>query len=168
MRRLILPLLLAAAGCGEAVEDNHFANDVDEARPMAPPVSTGPVPVRIGELGPSFAACNGAGTTRNVAEGSALPVRAAPFDTAAETGRVPSGQDFYICSRSHDQKWFGIVYTADGSARQECGLSSPAPSRRDYDGACNSGWVASAFVRLTAGIDNRAALPPETTDEPSD
>lgn len=103
-------------------------------------------PVRIGELGPSFAACAAGATTRAAA--GALAVRAAPFEAARETGRVPPGARFRICSRSLDQKWFGIVYDAGGGDLESCGVSRPVPARRDYDGPCASGWVASAGVKL--------------------
>jgi hypothetical protein len=145
------------AGCGEAVDDNHFAGDEQEERPVSDPVTSEAVPVRIGELGPSFPACNATGVTRNLSEGEALPVRAAPFDTAVETGRVPAGGRFAICSRSHDQKWFGIVF-GEGTA-QDCGVSAPVTSRRAYEGPCRSGWVSTPFVKLVA-----ATKQAQTTD----
>ena len=157
MRRLLLlslPLLALPAlpGCGEAVDDNHFADDVEEARPVSGPVTSEAMPVRIGELGPSFPACNAIGATRNLSQGETLPVRAAPFDTADQTASVPAGGRFAVCSRSHDQKWFGVVF--DGAAQpgpaKECGVSAPVTSRRAYDGPCRSGWVSSPFVKLVA------------------
>ena len=157
MRRFLLLSLLALAGCGEAVDDNHFAEDVQEERPVSGPVISEAVPVRIGELGPSFPACNATGVTRNVSQGETLPVRAAPFDTAEETASVPAGGRFAVCSRSHDQKWFGIVF-GEGEAH-DCGLSAPVTSRRAYDGPCRSGWVSSPFVKLVA-----ATKPAQTTD----
>lgn len=148
---LFAPLILVA-GCGEEVEDNHFARDVQEARPVSEPVTTQAVPVRIGELGPSFPACNSTGETRNLQPGETLAVRAAPFETAEETGQVPAGGRFFICARSHDQKWFGIVFAREGDL-QSCGLSAPVASRRDYQGPCDSGWVTSPLVKLTSGIE---------------
>jgi hypothetical protein len=158
MRRLLLLSLLTLAGCGEAVDDNHFADDVQEERPVSGPVTSEAVPVRIGELGPSFPACNAMGVTRNLSQGETLPVRAAPFDTAPETGRVPAGARFAICSRSHDQKWFGVVFAPEGTA-QDCGVSVPVTSRRAYEGPCSSGWVSTPFVKLVA-----ATKQPQTTD----
>jgi hypothetical protein len=153
MKRALLLLALAAAGCGEAVKDDHFANDVRTER--AEPITNQPaaVPVRVGELGPSFNACNGAGTSRNLdpAAGDRLPVRAAPFDTAAETGAVPAGSRFFICTRSHDQRWLGIVYEETGALSPACGVSRPVTARRAYEGPCRSGWVASAVVKQIAG-----------------
>ena len=154
MRRFLLLSLLTLAGCGEAVDDNHFADDVREERPVSGPVTSEAVPVRIGELGPSFPACNATGVTRNLRPGETLPVRAAPFDTAPETEQVPADARFAICSRSHDQKWFGIVFDEAGPGQwgtgQDCGVSAPVASRRAYEGPCRSGWVSSPFVKLVA------------------
>jgi len=107
-------------------------------------------PVRIGEAGPSFAACNARATTRNrsAEEGQTLAVRAAPYEAAHETDRLPAGATFFICSRSLDQKWFGVVYDTGGTVTDRCGVSRPVPARRDYPGPCRSGWVSSAFVKL--------------------
>jgi hypothetical protein len=107
-------------------------------------------PVRIGESGPNFAACNAVATTRDRAAGAeaALTVRTAPFEGAHGTDRLPPGATFFVCSRSLDQKWFGIVYETGGSAAESCGVSRPAPARRDYGGPCRSGWVSSALVKL--------------------
>ena len=150
MKRIFPALILLLAGCGEAVRDDHFAAEVKEDAPPSP-VLPGAVPVRIGELGPSFAACGTAGTTRHLGEGERLAVRAAPFDAAAETGHVAAGARFFICTRSHDQRWMGVVYDEAGALASGCGVSSPVANRRSYEGPCRSGWVSSAFVKLIAG-----------------
>lgn len=163
---LLAPLVLLAA-CGEAVEDDHFARDVDAVRPVSGPVTSEAVPVRIGELGPSFPACNATGMTRNLAQGETLSVRAAPFDTAPETGQVPGNARFAICSRSHDQKWLGIVFDEAGPGQwgtgQDCGVSAPVTSRRAYEGPCRSGWVSSPFVKLVAATKQEQT--PDSTAE---
>jgi hypothetical protein len=160
-----MPFLLtfALAGCGEPVRDDHFAN-----RAEAPPVEAAPqvehvVAVRVGELGPNFDACSAAGTTRHLKAGDSLPVRAAPFGSAAETGRIAPASRFFICTRSHDQKWFGVVYDEGGALAESCGVSSPVTARREYPGPCRSGWVASAFVRLVAGVDQAPPRQGETS-----
>ena len=149
--RIVFLLLLACAGCGEAVRDDHFANElaVDDREPS--PVQVDLTPVRIGELGSNFDACNGSGTTRQLdaARGDTLPVRAAPFDNARETTRIAAGATFYVCTRSHDQRWLGVVWAQQPGL--DCGVSSPVTSRRDYDGPCASGWVPASFVKLIAG-----------------
>ena len=150
MRRALLLLGLALASCGEpAAVGNRSAGD--DANASADTVTTAAQAVPIGELGPSFQACGAAGTTRKLKAGEALPVRWAPFENARETGSVPAGARFFICSRSLDQKWFGIVSDEGGSLADRCGVSEPVTRRRDYDGPCRSGWVQSAFVKVIAG-----------------
>jgi len=151
MRRSVLLAILSLTACGEGVKDDHFAQPpkVEAAEPAA--VDPGLVPVRIGELGPSFAACNAAGTSRRLPAAEQLSVRAAPFEVARETGAVPAEARFFICSRSHDQRWLGIVYAAQGALDPACGVSRPVTARRVYDGPCRSGWVPSAFVKQIAG-----------------
>jgi hypothetical protein len=153
MKRALLLAVLALSACGEAVKDDHFANDVKEERAEPAVVQPPAVPVRIGEMGPNFNACNAAGTSRHLDAAAAerLQVRAAPFDTAAETGAIPAGARFFICARSHDQRWLGIVYDEAGELAPACGVSRPVFSRRDYAGPCRSGWISSAFVRQIAG-----------------
>lgn len=156
MRRALLLLCLGLASCGDPVAvSNRVAGEEGEA--AADTLTAAARPVRIGELGPNFAACSAAGTTRNLKSGEALPVRSAPFENAAESGSVPALARFFICTRSHDQKWFGIVHDEDGSLAERCGVAEPTTRRRDYDGPCRSGWVQSAFVKVIAG---EAVAPP--------
>lgn len=156
MHRISIPILatiLLLAGCGEPVRDDHFSNDVEPGAAAPDAVTTGPLPVRIGEYGPNFDACATVGTTRQVAGGATLPVRAAPFESGRQIGTIVSGGRFFVCSRSLDQKWFGIVYDEAGGPAQGCGVSDPVTVRRSYDGPCRSGWVATPFVKLIAGAD---------------
>ena len=153
MRRALIIAVLALAGCGEAVKDDHFAKELKTDRSGPAPASPGTVPVRVGELGASFNACNAVGTSRrlNSGTGERLDVRAAPSEVAAETGFIAAGSRFFICSRSHDQRWLGVVYEDAGTLAPSCGVSRPAASRRNYDGPCRSGWVSAAFVKQIAG-----------------
>ncbi|HYD37773.1 MAG TPA: hypothetical protein VEA60_09180 [Allosphingosinicella sp.] len=158
MRRALLLLSLALASCGDPVAvSNRVAGE--EGEPAADTLTAAARPVRIGELGPNFAACSAAGTTRNLKAGEALPVRWAPFDNGRETGSVAASARFYICTRSHDQKWFGIVYEEGGSLGERCGVAEPVTRRRDYDGPCRSGWVQSAFVKVIAGEAASSPVP---------
>ena len=151
MRRPLILLCLALSACGEPATLANRAADDNQAVAV-PVVTPGALAVRIGELGTNFSACTAAGTTRNLKAGEALPVRSAPFDDAAETGSVPAGARFFICTRSLDQKWFGIVFDdASGTLADRCGVAEPVTRRRDYDGPCRSGWVQSAFVKVIAG-----------------
>ena len=154
--------LLPLAGCGErtAPPEGQGSTTPPYVRQEAdqPLLSETVTPVRIGEFGPSFAACTARGTTRSRAGSEPVPVRAAPFEQAQQIDGLAQDAQFYICSRSHDQRWFGIVYDEGGQAGERCGVSSPVPSRRNYDGPCAAGWVPTARIRQISGV---AHLPPE-------
>lgn len=164
---LILALALAAAGCGERVVDNRAGGATTPPYVRAETDNSllgGTVtPVRIGEMGPGFAACNARGTVRERPGVTAIPVRAAPFDSAEEIDRVALNAEFYICSRTHDQRWFGIVYDEGGTAAERCGVGSPVARRHDYEGPCAAGWVQSATVRLVSGVPHQL---PVANDSP--
>ncbi len=162
MRRTIIFLCLALSACGDPATLANRADRDNEAAPEAAEVTPGSRPVRIGELGANFRACGAAGTTRNLRASESLPVRSAPFDNAGETGKVAPEARFFICSRSHDQKWFGIVFDEDGTLGEKCGVSEPVTRRSDYDGPCRSGWVQSAFVKVIAGEQLRPSTPAES------
>lgn len=158
MRRALLVLCLVLASCGDPVVVANRSAD-EEGNAVSDTVTAAARPVRIGELGPNFAACSAAGTTRNLKSGETLPVRWAPFDNARESGSVAALGRFFICARSLDQKWFGIVYDEAGSLAERCGVAEPVTGRRDYDGPCRSGWVQSAFVKVIAGEPAAASDP---------
>jgi hypothetical protein len=158
MRRAILLFSLALASCGEpAAVVNRAADENESAAPDV--VTAEALPVRIGELGPNFQACSAAGTTRSLKPGEGLPVRVAPFDNAGVSGSVAERARFFICTRSLDQKWFGIVFDQGGSLAERCGVAEPVTRRRDYDGPCRSGWVQSAFVKVIAGEEPAPPAP---------
>ncbi len=141
--------LMALAACGERAVPGNTANVPRLERVVTAPVA--PVtPVRIGEAGPSFAACQAVGTPRDPDAASVLPVRVAPFDNADVAARIEAGARFFICTRSIDQRWMGVVFADDGTLSPGCGVSRPVPRRAAYEGPCRSGWVASAAVRSVA------------------
>jgi hypothetical protein len=157
MRRLLLVFSLCLAACGEPVPRGNSAADEDQAA-AADTVTAEPVAVRVGELGPNFQACTAAGTTRHLNAGESLPVRAAPFENAAATGAVAASTSFFVCTRSIDQKWFGIVFDPGGALSTRCGVSEPVNVRRAYAGPCQSGWISSAYVKLIAGNEQTAPI----------
>lgn len=154
-------LSLSLAGCGQAVPNGNAALANDSAPDVVTPA---PVAVRVGEMGPNFGACSAVGTTRHLEPAERLPVRASPFDNAAETGAVAAGARFFVCARSIDQKWFGIVYDENGRLDARCGVSDPLPARRDYAGPCQSGWVSTPFVKLVAGDEPAAPNQPKPNE----
>lgn len=124
--------------------------------------------VTIGEDGQRLDACGGYGVVQRVAAGGALDVRAAPFAGAKAVAALANGRHVFICTRSLDQQWLGVVIvpeseknsaiapvdnaaTASPPPAPDCGVSSPVESRRPYDGPCQSGWVSSTFIQLVAG-----------------
>ena len=161
MRHAFLTALLVLAGCGDPVDVTNSVtggNEV-EAKPMVPQAR----PVRVGELGPNFAACNAAGTTRHLKAAETLPVRSSPFDNSPENGAIAAGARFFVCTASLDRKWLGIVFDEGGALAERCGVSAPVRARRDYAGPCRSGWVQSAFVKLIAGTDQPVPAPAGST-----
>jgi len=147
--------LLAAAGAGcEKPEPGESRGSTtpryQRAEGDTSPLAEAKEPVRIGELGPDFAACETHATTRNrsAAAGHTLAVHAAPYEAAKAVDQLPAGATFFICSRSLDQQWFGIVYDEGGTLSDRCGVSDPVRSRRAYEGPCRSGWVSSTFVKF--------------------
>lgn len=160
MRALLIPLLLLSA-CSrtndiyEELPNSSLAGapreDMPESR-MDAPVAR---PVTIGEDGPRLDACGALGQVTRVGAGG-LSLRAAPFADAKELARLAEGQRSWICTRSLDQKWLGVVIQPPPSAENaapppDCGVSSPVEQRQRYAGPCSSGWVASAYVSLIGG-----------------
>jgi hypothetical protein len=160
---LLASLLLLVGACGERAPDSNSSGSTTPpyVRPEAEQalLSDAVTPVRIGELGSNFAACNARGSTRDRVGSDPVPVRAAPFEQAPDIDRLAAGATFFICSRSHDQRWFGIVYDEGGQASERCGVSSPVQDRRPYQGPCAAGWVPSGRTRLVSGVPHQ--LPPE-------
>jgi hypothetical protein len=157
---LLFPLLMLA-GCGERATQNRGAEGSttppyvrDDSDPTV--LNQLETPVRVGELGPSFAACNAHGAVRQRGPAASLPVRAAPFDAAGEIDRLDPDAEFFVCARSQDESWFGIVYDEGGRATARCGVDAPSPRRRAYLGPCAAGWVPSARVRLRSGVPRPA------------
>jgi hypothetical protein len=164
--RFTILLCLCLAACGKGVP---VGNGADNGSSPPDILTAAPVPVRVGERGPSLAACNAAGTTRRLESSESLAVRAAPFDNSDQTGAVPAGGRFFVCTSSLDQKWFGIVFSDGFALDDRCGVTDPLPARRSYDGPCKSGWVSSPFVKLIAGNDQapatNQAVPAEVNQE---
>lgn len=149
----VFVLILAATGlaaCNPNVEDQSGTGTA--------PLNRGDIeanddlvqPIVIGESGPRFDACQATGLVRSVAGDGQLPVRAAPFTEAERRDSLTNGDRVFVCNRSHDQSWFGIVYSEDREITGACGVSSPVSRRSRYDGPCRSGWVSSAFIQLRA------------------
>lgn len=143
MRPWFLAALLLA-GC------NNSPLPEEDFRPAAEqtsaPLSPGTRPVRIGEQGPSFAACGIGGEVI----APTIPVRAAPFEEAAVIDAIEKGRTLFVCTRSIDQRWLGVVVPPAAAPQEGCGVTTPVAGRRPYEGACLSGWVPAAAIRARA------------------
>lgn len=169
MRYRLPLLLLFAAACSDRREvADELPNsslvgaareDVPESR-MEQPLAR---PVMIGEDGPRLDACGALGQVVQ-AGANGLALRAAPFADAREVDRLRNGDRTYICTRSIDQKWLGVVVqpapatpianetdNENSGDPVDCGVSSPVERKTAYDGPCVGGWVSSAYIRLIAG-----------------
>jgi len=161
MKAQLAAILLAAlaAGCepGEPTSGGGSTTPARDRSAAASAPAPDARPVTIGELGPNFPACYAMARFRDriVAEREAIAVRAAPFDEAPETGRLAASAQFFICTRTHDQRWFAVVWDEAEGASRRCGVSQPLSVRRDYSGPCESGWIPSVLVRLESGILHR-------------
>jgi len=101
----------------------------------------GPLAVTVGGDG-GHPACPLQASIAGLRGGSTLAVRAGPGTGFARVDRLGNGERVFLCDRSGDAGWVGIVY---GPA--DCGLSAPIVPPRAYDGACRSGWVRSNYLR---------------------
>jgi hypothetical protein len=145
MRSCLLAVLLLA-GCNNGSPPDQDIETAPVAVETSAALSPGTVPVRIGEQGASFAACGIGG----VVVAASAPVRAAPFEDATVTETLEQGRPLFVCTRSIDQRWLGIVAPAAETPQDGCGVTTPVPSRRGYDGPCVSGWVPAPTVRSGA------------------
>lgn len=179
MKALALPLLalITLSGCAdpEPTQKRAPGGELAQERVRSEEPSPTARPVKIGEGGTRFAACQGRGRVGNLRGGS-LPVRDAPFDAAKQVGTLSEGAHVFVCTRSLDQQWLGVVVgTEDGLAPPalapstppketavadpvdvaeapgvDCGVTAPVRSKRAYDGPCLSGWVENTFVAAVA------------------
>jgi len=138
----------ALAACNSNIEQNSGSSTQPLDRGGVEASDELVQPVVIGESGPRFDACQATGFVRSVSGDGALPVRAAPLGDAEQRDTLTNGDAVFVCNRSHDQIWLGVVYSAERELGEECGVSAPIASQRRYDGPCRSGWIASAFVQL--------------------
>lgn len=170
MARLLLPLLLPSLLLAACSKTNDIYEELPNSSLAGAPREDVPEtrletrlsrPVTIGEDGPQLDACGTLGRATRVGA-AGLAVRAAPFAEAKVVARLGEDARAYVCTRSLDQKWLGIVIppapapdlpvdNAAAAALPDCGVTGPVDRKQPYAGACASGWVASAQLRLIAG-----------------
>ncbi|MEN0040680.1 MAG: integron [Pseudomonadota bacterium] len=72
-----------------------------------------------------------------------LSVRAEASSKGRELDRLGPETNVFMCDQRG--RWIGVVY---GSG---CGVGSPIPQRKAYNGPCRSGWVFKKYIQLIAG-----------------
>lgn len=136
------------AGCDvDPLPSGNLTDAIPDVAPAA--LDPGTVAVRIGESGPAFDACAIRAVVTQ-ANDAGVPLRAAPFDEGAELARIANGARLYVCTRSLDQRWLGVVVAPAAPAADDCGLQARVERPRAYEGTCSSGWIPRALVQLTA------------------
>ncbi|WP_446653968.1 hypothetical protein [Blastomonas sp.] len=178
MKAALLPLAIALtlAGCADPEPAQKRAPggvQAGERLDAAQPSPTARA-VNIGEGGARFAACQGRGRVGNL-RGGTLPMRDAPFDDAKQIGELTEDAHVFICTRSLDQQWLGVVVAGEDGTKPaaaspapaegieptaavptapatgvDCGVTAPVRGKRPYAGPCQSGWVESTFVAVVA------------------
>lgn len=129
MKALALPLLalITLAGCAdpEPTQKRAPGGELAQERVRSDEPSPTARPVKIGEGGTRFAACQGRGRVGNL-RGGTLAVRDAPFDSAKQVGALNQDAHVFICTRSLDQQWLGVVVgTEDGMAPPASAPATP-------------------------------------------
>lgn len=108
-------------------------------------LSEGTVPVMIGGI-PDVDACTTLGA---ISSGEAVALRSGPGDEYQRLAVLQKGKYVHVCSTSHDGSWSGVIVAQDGIL--DCGVSSPIPAPKQYDGPCQSGWIPTKRVAPVAG-----------------
>lgn len=147
MKHPTLAFLLLLSACSR--EGMAGDNDSELYQTNAVALTPGVKPVRIGEGGPAFRACASIGQVVNLSPSGEryLPLRAAPFAEADEVAQLNEGSTLYLCTRSLDQRWQGVVVPPADAPTSDCGVTASVAGPRAYTGPCRSGWVLSGFVR---------------------
>lgn len=147
---LVVGLMLA--GCtrrGDPGNDTVLYTAANDTATLSP----GTQAVRIGESGPAFPACATTGQVVNLSPAGMpfLPLRAAPFDEAGEVARLSDGTRVFLCARSLDQRWQGVVVPPADAPASDCGVTAPVEAARDYAGPCRAGWALGTFLQPSGG-----------------
>ncbi len=149
---MLLPVLLLAPALSDCRQRDVPGNESSADNAPGPVAMTpGTRAVTIGEGGAGLSACVARGKVINLSPAGQpyLPVRAAPFAEAQEIARLDNGATMFVCTRSMDQGWRGVIIPPADQPDTDCGVRAPVAVARAYAGPCRSGWVPAAFVQLS-------------------
>jgi hypothetical protein len=76
-------------------------------------------------------------------------VHGGPSPSHPVIDRLPAGTSVWLCDGRHYPAWTGIIYSSDPTL--DCNVSAPVDHDQTYRGPCESGWVPSNALELTAG-----------------
>ena len=165
----LLALAAALTGCSKAEKIDQNGSDVPAVQAQQDTADVQPrpsaTPVLIGEGGPRFDACQATGQVRGLGRRPALDVLDAPFDDAKVTGTIADGQKVFICTRTIDQQWLGVVIPAAApqspAAEQDPASEPDAASGQDTQ-ATAAARTPTAAARTPTGADCGVASPVRT------
>lgn len=100
-------------------------------------------PVMVGKEGDRSDAC---GAVMATASG-AVPVRWSPSADGPPKAEVEGN----VAACDTVGEWTGIVFPAFGQELDECYVSNPVDSPREYQGPCRWGWVETRALTPVAG-----------------
>ncbi len=103
------------------------------------------VPVMVGGE-PDLDACGAVGVIRGISRNGDgfLAVRSGPGSKYKMIDKLyRNGERVTMCDDKG--KWVGIVYG------RNCGVGTPIPKRKPYEGSCKSGWIFEKYIRMIAG-----------------
>lgn len=80
-----------------------------------------------------------------------LAVKSGPDLRARRIDKLGPKALVFVCDNARDNAWTGIVYDGGGELCGRCGVTSPIARARPYRGPCQSGWVASKYLKIVAG-----------------
>lgn len=148
MHHRLLVSLLALSGCNFATVETETATP--KATATAQALKPALRPVRIGEGGPGFPACQSRGYVATLEPGgTTAALLDAPFAQATTVRRLGEGIPILVCTRTLDQRWLGVVIAPPGTPEATCGVGGRVSRPQAYDGPCPTGWIAANTVRLT-------------------
>ena len=99
------------------------------------------VPVMVGT---SLSACS-VGVVANLSTNGSLAVRDGPGASFTRRAQLGNGSRVFLCDRSGDGGWLGIV-TAKGSTADCHIVLRPSAPPAAYTGTCLSGWISARYV----------------------
>jgi hypothetical protein len=139
-----------------AANPSAVTANTSASRPMAPTkaaLSHPSQPVIIGLGGPNLDACgsNARVVGLNPHGDNFLAVKSAPRMDAPRIDKLGPDFEVYVCQKSKDGKWAGVVYEPDGQPSANCRVTGPADRPQPYSGRCQSGWVYSKYIDVYAG-----------------